>query len=235
MGTPLYMSPEQCRGSARLDHRSDIYALGCLLFHLLVGRPPFEGDTAADVIARHLLEPPPVPSTRVSRLPPDLDALVLCCLAKSPDARYQDMSELIAGVGLALPLVQSRARPLATRPAARAAAETTLVSCPPTGPAPITVVGPEPPAAGVPRPAPRTWLAMLLAALALITTATVTAAGVAGARTPASVDPMPAAAVSAGRQAPSCTGVDGALPRRRAARMPRRQPRPPRSPAAGHD
>src|SRR5690349_9246805 len=62
MGTPRYMSPEQCRGAGKIDHRSDIYSLGCLLFHLVAGTPPFEGEGGGDVIAMHLREPAPVPS-----------------------------------------------------------------------------------------------------------------------------------------------------------------------------
>jgi serine/threonine protein kinase len=111
MGTPIYMSPEQCRGAGDLDHRSDIYALGCVLFHLLVGRPPFDGDGMGEIIAAHLREPPPAPSSRAPDLPPEIDALVLYCLAKDPSQRFQDMAELAAAIGQVLPYVTAPGAP----------------------------------------------------------------------------------------------------------------------------
>ena len=95
MGTPAYMSPEQCRGAGEIDHRTDIYALGCVLFHLLCGRPPFIAPSPGDMIASQLREDPPVPSTLVAAISPELDALVLKCLAKDPDARFATMTELV--------------------------------------------------------------------------------------------------------------------------------------------
>ncbi|MFT3696439.1 MAG: serine/threonine-protein kinase [Kofleriaceae bacterium] len=95
MGTPAYMSPEQCRGAGGIDHRTDIYALGCVLFQLLTGRPPFIAPTPGDMIASHLREDPPVPSAIAPGLSPELDALVLRCLAKDPDARFANMTELV--------------------------------------------------------------------------------------------------------------------------------------------
>ncbi|HSK02456.1 MAG TPA: serine/threonine-protein kinase, partial [Kofleriaceae bacterium] len=80
MGTPLYMSPEQCRGASELDHRSDVYALGCVLFHLIAGAPPFDADGLGDIIAMHLREPAPVLSSRAPWVAPNVDALVARCL-----------------------------------------------------------------------------------------------------------------------------------------------------------
>ena len=94
LGTPVYMSPEQCRGAGRADHRSDIYSLGCVLFHMLTGRPPFECDSVGDYIAAHLKEPAPAPSTLQPDLPPAVDALMTLCLAKEPDSRFHTMKEL---------------------------------------------------------------------------------------------------------------------------------------------
>src|SRR3954468_19347883 len=111
MGTPIYMSPEQCRGLAELDHRSDIYALGCVLFHLLTGRPPFEGEGMGDIIAAHIREPAPAPSSRIGGIPPSVDALVLRCLAKPPGERYPTMLELATAIGQLLSYLQSPESP----------------------------------------------------------------------------------------------------------------------------
>jgi serine/threonine-protein kinase len=94
LGTPMYMSPEQCRGAGRVDHRTDVYALGAVLSHLVCGRPPFVADSAADLIAAHLLEEPQPPSATLATVPPAVDAIVKKCLEKSADDRYATMSEL---------------------------------------------------------------------------------------------------------------------------------------------
>jgi serine/threonine protein kinase len=99
VGTPVYMSPEQCRGDSSIDGRSDIYAFGCLLFHMLTGRPPFVGEASGDLIVAHLDDTPPPPSQLVPDLPPAIDALVLRCLAKSREDRYPSMSELAHAIG----------------------------------------------------------------------------------------------------------------------------------------
>jgi serine/threonine protein kinase len=94
IGTPVYMSPEQCCGARDVDHRADIYAFGCLLFHMLTGRPPFVGDVTGELIVAHLEQDPPAPSRYVAELPTAIDALLLRCLAKAPGDRYPSMTEL---------------------------------------------------------------------------------------------------------------------------------------------
>jgi serine/threonine-protein kinase len=95
MGTPAYMSPEQCMGRADLDHRTDIYAVGCILFHLFCGRPPFTSNQGTGMmIAAHIRDAAPDPRSFNPRLPDALAQVILRCLEKDPDARYQTASEL---------------------------------------------------------------------------------------------------------------------------------------------
>jgi eukaryotic-like serine/threonine-protein kinase len=92
MGTPGYMSPEQCHGRG-VDHRSDIYAMGVMLYRIYAGRLPIQGSTYAEVLSKQLTEVPPRPSTR-ARLPPGLDDLIMSCLEKDPARRPRSASEL---------------------------------------------------------------------------------------------------------------------------------------------
>ncbi|HXJ20702.1 MAG TPA: protein kinase [Polyangia bacterium] len=91
LGTPIYMSPEQCRGISSIDHRTDIYALGGILFEMLTGRPPFVKEAPGDLLIAHVSEAPPVPSSLRPAIPPELDRLVLRMLAKSPNDRPPTM------------------------------------------------------------------------------------------------------------------------------------------------
>jgi serine/threonine protein kinase len=94
LGTATYFSPEQAQGEA-VDARSDIYSLGCVLYEMLTGQPPFTGETPVSVAYKHVKEEP-VPPSRLNRdVPPDLDAIVLKCLAKNPANRYQSADELV--------------------------------------------------------------------------------------------------------------------------------------------
>ena len=102
MGTPTYMSPEQCRGAGDIDHRTDIYALGCVLFHLLCGRVPFVASTPGDMIAAHLRETPLPPSAFAPQVPLALDVIVMRCLRKAASDRYQTMTELVRELGAAM-------------------------------------------------------------------------------------------------------------------------------------
>jgi serine/threonine-protein kinase len=96
MGTPQFMSPEQCVGRG-VDHRTDIYALGAIMFLIYCGRLPFDGDSLAEVIAAQLYSQPPKPATFVA-LPPTLEALILACLEKNLTLRPSSAAELGARI-----------------------------------------------------------------------------------------------------------------------------------------
>ena len=93
IGTAQYLSPEQARGET-VDARSDLYSAGCLLFELLVGRPPFVGESPVSVAYQHVRELPMAPSELDPVITPDIDAITLKALAKSPDDRYQSAREM---------------------------------------------------------------------------------------------------------------------------------------------
>jgi serine/threonine protein kinase len=128
MGTPAYMSPEQCN-AGKIDQRTDVYSLGCVLFHLLVGTPPFDLEGVGSIISAHLREPAPVPSRASARVPAVIDSLIARCLAKNPDDRFATMLELQQACDVAL--AKLPAYPLGTLPEVvistpRAEAVTTL-------------------------------------------------------------------------------------------------------------
>ncbi|MHC4910901.1 MAG: serine/threonine-protein kinase, partial [Planctomycetota bacterium] len=93
MGTPGYMAPEQVRGQAA-DARSDIFAFGCLLYEMLTGRETFGRDTIADSLAATLQEDVEPPSRIATRIPAELDAIVMRCLERRPDDRFQSARDL---------------------------------------------------------------------------------------------------------------------------------------------
>jgi eukaryotic-like serine/threonine-protein kinase len=109
MGTPQYLSPEQGRGET-VDVRSDIYSVGCMLFELLVGEPPFSGDSPLSIVVRHISDSPPPPSAANADVSGDIDSIVLKALAKDPADRYQTASEMKADIESVL----SGNRPAAT-------------------------------------------------------------------------------------------------------------------------
>ncbi|MER7489273.1 protein kinase [Streptomyces sp. NPDC126497] len=104
MGTPQYLSPEQALGKA-VDHRSDLYATGCLLYELLALRPPFTGETPLSVVYQHVQDIPTPPSEASDACPPELDGLVMRSLAKEPDDRFQTAEEMRGLIQYALQML----------------------------------------------------------------------------------------------------------------------------------
>ncbi len=127
IGTPAYMAPEQCRGVA-VDHRADIYALGCILFELLAGRPPFDGEGAGDLLAAHIHVAPPPPSRFAPAVPPAIDALVLRLLSKDPAARPASARDVYIDLDLALAGAQAAPRTWPGTAAAPTIAMTTTLT-----------------------------------------------------------------------------------------------------------
>lgn len=95
MGTPDYMPPEQAEDAANVDHRADIYSLGCTLFVLLTGKPPFQGTTALEVMKKHFTDEIVRPDELVSRVPREVSEITLRMAAKRPEDRFQSLGEAI--------------------------------------------------------------------------------------------------------------------------------------------
>ena len=93
IGTAQYLSPEQARGEG-VDARSDVYSMGCMLFELVTGAPPFTGDSPVAVAYQHVREDPRLPSSINPGIPPELDAIVLKAMSKNPANRYQSAAEM---------------------------------------------------------------------------------------------------------------------------------------------
>ena len=103
LGTPLYMSPEQGDPDREIDGRSDIYSLGCVLYEMLVGDPPFRGRTGAAIVVRHLRDPVPRPSALRPEVPETLDDVVARTLAKEPANRFASGGDLARALDQAVP------------------------------------------------------------------------------------------------------------------------------------
>jgi serine/threonine-protein kinase len=93
IGTPAYMSPEQCLGDTNLDFRSDIYSLGVVVYQMVTGRRPFEAEAAGRLIMCHVQEPPPAPCSLNPRLPTSVGAVILRALEKQREQRFASMRE----------------------------------------------------------------------------------------------------------------------------------------------
>jgi serine/threonine-protein kinase len=153
MGTAQYLSPEQAQGRP-VTEASDLYSIGIVLFEMLTGRAPFEGDSAVAVALKHVNQSPPSPRELKPELPPELEAVVLKALAKDAAHRYRDADSFIKD----LEAVEARLRegpvdvestavfaPVAAATAPTALAPTPPVAAPPPPPPVVTEAGPPPP------------------------------------------------------------------------------------------
>jgi eukaryotic-like serine/threonine-protein kinase len=98
IGTPTYMSPEQCEGKGLIDHRSDVYSLGIVMYEMLTGVVPFPGEGFGEILVAHLMTQPAPPSSVNSGVTPELEAIVLHAIEKDRNRRFQDMGEFLAAL-----------------------------------------------------------------------------------------------------------------------------------------
>jgi serine/threonine protein kinase len=114
MGTPKYMAPEQCRGIGGVDARADLYAIGCILYEMVAGRPPFIDEGSGELIAAHMMTKPESPRAWNPRVTAPLEAVIMRLLAKSPDDRYPSANEVLIALDGAVYDESARAAALIT-------------------------------------------------------------------------------------------------------------------------
>ncbi|MHC4503764.1 MAG: serine/threonine-protein kinase [Planctomycetota bacterium] len=111
LGTPEYMSPEQARAQSDIDTRSDVYSLGCTFYHAICGRPPFEGANPILIVTQHLMNPPARPSELAPGLDDGVEAILLRCIEKDPESRFQTCAQLVQAIDGELGPAAAPARP----------------------------------------------------------------------------------------------------------------------------
>lgn len=126
VGTLAYMSPEQCLGSKRLDGRSDLYSLGVVLYELVTGYSPFQINGLSDAVYKHVHIPPPSPRQARPALPPELEEIILCCLAKQPEERFANGTML--ATALQHVLDQGTRSQFVSRPTSKGSQMSTLIN-----------------------------------------------------------------------------------------------------------
>jgi eukaryotic-like serine/threonine-protein kinase len=129
IGTPAYMSPEQCRGAGQVDWRSDIYSLGCLMYEMACGHPPFLGEGPGDIIGSHIFAPVPAVTVPLS---PALSELIVRMLQKTAGARPQSMAEVIGQLEAIGGRSSGRQRSMTPAPSATSGGDARTLAMPPT-------------------------------------------------------------------------------------------------------
>ncbi|MCO5167268.1 MAG: bifunctional serine/threonine-protein kinase/formylglycine-generating enzyme family protein [Planctomycetes bacterium] len=186
-GTPQYMSPEQCSGEA-VDGRADLYSMGVILFEMLTGELPFKSNTPMGFLGKHIVEPPPAPSSVRPGLPRVLEDVTLRLLEKRPDARFQSAEEVLAALDAAPSSRRSEPRapvgltvevpaPLAPEPEPQPQPQPQpqpTVAVPQVQPAPSPMPSPMPASAAAPSRAPLVLLVVGLAFVVLVATVATT-------------------------------------------------------------
>jgi serine/threonine-protein kinase len=225
MGTPAYMAPEQCKGAGQVDARSDLYALGCILFEMVCGRPPFVAEGAGEVMALHIFSPPPSPRM-FAPVSAALEQIIVRVLAKDPDQRFRSAEEMAAALQAvqpsgAFPRAGATDLTRAMQPYGQGVRPSLMPSAPQRTPPPVfspaLVIGPPPTAqttmssaAGASatgaHPTPRRWMAPAGMA-ALMVVGGLVFAGVRGAGHEAPVEtPRPAERAPASDPKPAGSG-----------------------------
>src|SRR5689334_4688515 len=148
MGTPAYMSPEQCEGRGNIDHRTDVYALGIVLYEMMTGRVPFIGEGYGEILVQHLTQPP-VPPSQFRMMNVHVEAVVMKALEKRPDFRFPTMDEMIRAMSDPVGYVEAHGgiRGFAQRqlmPSNAPLPQQRLTPAPMTTPLPGTVAMPTP-------------------------------------------------------------------------------------------
>jgi serine/threonine-protein kinase len=145
IGTPTYMSPEQCADSHEIDGRSDLYSLGAVFYRCVVGRPPFSGSTT-QILHAHVYDPLTIPDEVLSLLPPLAVSILRRTLAKDPNQRYADGGELAANLQRLIEFDTGSQPPTSVPPETTATMPVlpALSSTPVAGQSTVLVPGPEP-------------------------------------------------------------------------------------------
>jgi serine/threonine-protein kinase len=217
MGTPTYMSPEQCRGAGEVDHRSDLYALGCILYEMVTGRPPFNAEGVGEIIGMHLFMAPTPPSHVAPGVSANVEGLVMSLLQKDASQRIQSAAEIVRLLGSGS--IPAGPSPASMPPTMMAPAMRTPVPVPTpapgTSPQVTTLGGAAAESTAISTPPPKRKTGLFVAVgLALVgggIAAAVAAGGGSKGDTQPAADPTPRAAVTLDAGVVPAVAIDAAV------------------------